>query len=260
MFNITRSVTLATLFACLLQLSLGATIPTRTVKEDIIAARRAATKRAPLTSAARLRQTNAREIRARNIIRNDPLYKRQQSSARVYPTCSADFAPLLTSARYVGSDMAGGMATEGQWYAEPFEAYSEEECYEIATEQPGAIGYYWSASDSMCSLKVSLGAPETWMSSNDPGQTGSVTVLFGDCNTFNGAVPAQFQNTCCGMTGDQTVGNSPQQCSPQVAAPLPVARFLGRRMYGNDLPVEAGGMPTVASEAQCIQACWNTFG
>lgn len=111
MFNITRSVTLATLFACLLQLSLGATIPTRTVKENNIAAQRAATKRAPLTSAARLRQTNAREIRARNVIRNDPLYKRQQSSARVYPTCSADFAPLLTSARYVGSDMAGGMVS-----------------------------------------------------------------------------------------------------------------------------------------------------
>jgi hypothetical protein len=108
MFNATRNLTLATVVACLLQLSLGASIPTRTVKEDIVAARRSVNlQKAPLASS-RFRQTNAREIRARTIIRNDPLYKRQQTSARVYPTCSADFGPLFTSARYLGSNMAGG--------------------------------------------------------------------------------------------------------------------------------------------------------
>lgn len=96
-----------------------------------------------------------------------------------------------------------------------------------------------------------MGAPETWTPSDNPGQEGSVTVLFGDCNTFNGTgkplpvtagrihnryrlafapatVPTTFQNTCCGMAGEQTVGAGPQQCSPRVQAPVPVARFQGR--------------------------------
>lgn len=111
MFNVTRNLTLATVVACLLQLSLAASIPTRTVKGDIVAARRNANIKTVPVASTRLRQTNAREIRARNVIRNDPLYRRQQASARVYPTCSADFSPLITSARYVGSDMAGGMVS-----------------------------------------------------------------------------------------------------------------------------------------------------
>lgn len=97
----------AKLALAVLQLTAALAIPTRTVRWTAVNP----AQDDPIAfddSVSHLHQTNRREIQARNEYRSSAFYRRQQSSAAVYPTCSETYNPALSVAHYRGVDVQGG--------------------------------------------------------------------------------------------------------------------------------------------------------
>lgn len=95
--------------ACVAPLTQGAMIPTRvSTSETVPRISNLLEQGAVAAPSPQLRQTNRKAIQIRNVIRSDPLYKRQQASPRAYPTCSDGPIAAVAVARYEGAEMVGG--------------------------------------------------------------------------------------------------------------------------------------------------------
>ncbi|GHJ88173.1 hypothetical protein NliqN6_4575 [Naganishia liquefaciens] len=254
-----KSFAIVTLALALLQVTEAANTPTR-ISRSQTKQRMAQDNSRAAAPSPRDRQTNRKDIRARQELRLSPLYRRQQASAVPSLTCPATYNPTYAVARYPGIDILGGDSwpTPGPLYAG-----SENDCLNICLGIQGCLGYFYWAVNQGCYPKIEL-LPEVWsFDSVAARMEGSVTGLIGSCNAVNGAILPPFRSSCCDSpaTFELPPVYDGQVCTPYVDAPLSVARMPNTDLFGYDIPADGTiNVAEIYTESACIQTCVQTGG